>query len=185
MTNPPDVYDHSLVESAIDAVERHYAGLMISAVPSGDGRFAAISFSNPAGDSSKFYGPQTDLVLEAARLWHDHLRSSEGGLFDTDDEQAEEDLQTIRDNVASLAAPGVVPTITETKTVYRVVVSVDGDMKDDDYFHPYDRRKDAFIFAAALDPETYDEVDVVEDQIPTYVSSIGPMIDNDDVDVDF
>jgi hypothetical protein len=153
------VYDAAQVASAIDALEMHYNGLMSHAVPAGDGRFASISFSNPAGDSGKFYGPQTQLVLQAARLWYVHIREGQCG---------------------------VVPTITEPKKwVYRVLVSLEGEIMDDDYFSPYDRRKDAFIFAATLDPKTYDSVDVVEDEVPADTISCAPQIENDEVELDF
>jgi hypothetical protein len=150
-------YDAAQVADAISSIENTFEAMTRCAVQTPNGDTVSIAIVSPNHVAGKFYGPQTQLVLEAARLWHDHLRAVDNPAISTE-------------------AP---PTAVATKTVYRVVVSVEGDMKDDDYFVPYDRRKDAFIFAATLDPETYDEIDVVEDVTPAYTVSCGPVLEND------
>jgi hypothetical protein len=166
-------FDAVEVSLAIDAVEAHYDALLMQACVTLGGDTVAIAHRSPDALEGKFYGPKTKIVLEAARLWHDYLR--------TEDEEAEGRLQKIRAGAADLITPPA-PAI---KTVYRVLVSLKGEIMDDDYFLPYDRRKDAFIFAAGLDPETYDFVDVVEGEVPAGAGAAAPQIENDTDDVDF
>jgi hypothetical protein len=169
--NEETEYDAAQVADAIASVENTFEAMIRGAVQTPNGDTVSIAIVSPNRVPGKFYGPQTKLVLEAARLWHDHLRSE-----DFRDDAHEEDATPV----------GVVPTITApaaTKTVYRVLVSIEGETQDCDYFIPYDRRKDAFIFAATLDPEAYDEVYVVEDEeVPADTLSCEPLLHNDGVE---